>query len=171
MSGLLLAQVANSRFLNNLSTFDLVIIGVTLYSIVAAITQAMKSVLLGRQENALKREMLDRGFSAEDIVRVISARTDEDEEKEEKVVTNLPCASQVVVEKGVDWCSALVMQVSDTKYFVHYTGSDPDDEDEWVGADRIRFPADSKLPSLAAQLSTGRNANGLHEKGPIEAEV
>jgi hypothetical protein len=86
-------------------------------------------------EGELKREMLARGLPADDIVRVIRAsRADEPEGVE------IPCASEVVAEHDGEWVPAIVLKRDDSKWYVHYVGSEMD-ENEWLPEDRIRFPA------------------------------
>lgn len=79
----------------------------------------------------LKRDMLDRGMSAEDIVRVLTVRPSTEPSR-------TPDASEVVVEQDGEWYAAIVLKHAGPDYLVHYKGYD---EEEWVIVDRVRFPA------------------------------
>ena len=81
--------------------------------------------------------MIARGMSADEIVQVITASKGE--------AMDLPCASEVLVESDGNWQAALVLQAVNGEYYIHYLGSEMDNN-EWVGPDRIRFPADSRVP-------------------------
>jgi hypothetical protein len=132
-----------------------------LIAVTAIVTSAVRSVAVTRLEIAMKRELVERGMSAEDIARVIDAHTCSGEN-----VVNLPCASEAVVLRDDEWQPALVLQIGNGRYLVHHVGSDMD-ENEWVGEDRIRFRAGSQIPTLVSQSV----ANGVPRKEPMEAEV
>ena len=136
------------------------------WGIAAILIPAWQSMVESKLEFQLKTEMLDRGMSADDIARVINTHSDPSRGD----VVDLPCASEVVVHWEDDWYPALVLQVSDGKFYVHYIGND-NDENEWVEHDRIRFPAGSNLPAIVAQLRANPNSNSMPHKEPVEAEL
>jgi hypothetical protein len=86
--------------------------------------------------------------------------------------TSLALACEAVVKnEDDDWVPALVMQMVEGRYFVHYVGQDMD-ENEWVNEDRVRFPAGSGLPELmASTLRDQPSRNGAPGKPPVEMEV
>ena len=144
----------------------IVIVGFTatagvLIAVTAIVTSALRSVAVTRLEIAMKRELVERGMSAEDIARVIDTHTPSGEN-----VVNLPCASEAVVLRDDEWQPALVLQIGNGRYLVHYVGSDMD-ENDWVDEDCIRFRAGSHVPTLNSQSV----ANGVARKEPMEAEV
>ncbi|HEV3122844.1 MAG TPA: hypothetical protein VGY53_13110, partial [Isosphaeraceae bacterium] len=83
----------------------------------------------------LKRDMLDRGMSADEIEQVISAG---------RVIpargVELPMACEAVVESDGEWHAALVLKRDGDRWYIHYVGSSME-ENEWVKVDRMRFPA------------------------------
>ena len=125
---------------------------------------AIKAYAENRREFALKRDMVARGMSGDEIARVINAHGHPPDE-----AVALPCASQVVVHSDGEWHEALVLKVADGRYFVHYVGTEMD-ENEWVEQDRVRFPADSVIPSLVAE-AVHAPRNGAPGKGPLLEEV
>ncbi len=132
-------------------------------AVTAIVAGVLHSVLTTRSDAALKQAMIARGMSAEEIARVINIRS-----VRAGGVTDLPCASEVVVEWQGDWLPALVLQAAEGRYFIHYVGNDMT-ENEWVGVDRIRFPAGSCVPDLATQPFPDRN--GAPAKGLMASEV
>ncbi|MGO9918826.1 MAG: Tudor-knot domain-containing protein [Isosphaeraceae bacterium] len=115
-----------------------------------------------KHETALKREMIERGMSADAIAQVISCRVTPEG------AVNLPCACEAVVNSDGEWHTGLVLQMSEDQYYVHYVGTDMDDN-EWVGEDRIRFRNWSKEPALSAESHLTRN--GSPRKPPVEMEL
>jgi hypothetical protein len=95
---------------------------------------------------ALKREMLDRGMSVEDIERVLGAERVEKAKK----AASYPSATEVVVEQDGEWYAAILLKTTGEEYLVHYKGYD---EEEWVTLDRIRFLA-APPQAAAAQPQT-----------------
>ena len=138
------------------------------WGIAAILIPAWQSMVESKLEFQLKSEMLDRGMSADDIAKVIN--THADPSRGDGDVIDLPCASEVVVQWEDDWYPALVLKVSDGKFYVHYIGND-NDENEWVEHDRIRFPAGSNLPAIVAQLRANTHSNSMPHKEPVEAEL
>ena len=86
---------------------------------------------------SLKRDMLDRGMSADEIERVLGAKSPDAAKGPDGPVA-YPTPSEVVVEQDGEWYAAILLKSDGGKYFVHYKGYD---EEEWVTIDRIRFPA------------------------------
>jgi hypothetical protein len=145
-------------------------IAITSVSVLSLLVFLMTTVIAGtcqkasavKCETALKRAMIDRGMSAEAISQVISCRRTPEE------AVNVPCASEAVVSKDGEWRSALVLQMADDRYYVHYVGSDMD-ENEWVDEDRIRFRAWDKNPDWNVEQRIRRNI--APRKQPMEMEV
>jgi hypothetical protein len=160
MQGSVFAQAASSWQWSNAGSL-LMLAGVCLMAWLIAL--AVKDVIVARLDAGLKREMLERGMTAEEIERVVRVHADDRGDK-----VDLPCACEAVVKWEDDWHAALVLQVTDGRYYIHYVGNEMD-ENEWVGEDRIRFPAGSELPSLVQRLRADRN--GVPKKAPMEAEL
>jgi hypothetical protein len=109
---------------------------------------------LKQQVIALKQQMIERGMTADDIVRVLGPPSEplddlSDEEEDEAGVVTGPYAGEVVVEReGYEgqWHSALVLRRSGDRFLVHtcpgYEGCELPGN-EWLNADRVRFPASS----------------------------
>ncbi|MGE3820476.1 MAG: hypothetical protein AB7I30_13760 [Isosphaeraceae bacterium] len=115
----------------------------------------------------LTRLMVERGVSPDEIARVLAQQGHDLRDEP----LRLPCACEAVVESDGEWSSALVLQVADGRYLVHFVGQDMD-ENEWVGEDRVRFPAGSRLPGLMTALGEGRpGSNGAPGKPLAEMEV
>jgi hypothetical protein len=111
-----------------------------LVSLAGIIVPALAGVLKHRMDALLREKMVDRGFSADEIVRVLSTGTASPDS------VSLPCASEVVVECDGDWQPAFVLKHQDHRYYVHLVGHDVS-ENQWIAEDRIRFPAGSKVQS------------------------
>ena len=107
---------------------------------------------LKQQVIALKQQMIERGMTADEIVKVLGPPTEalddlsEVEDDEPGVVTG-PYAGEVVIEReGYEgqWHSALVLRRDGDRYLVHtcpgYEGCELPGN-EWVKADRVRFAA------------------------------
>jgi hypothetical protein len=140
------------------------LLAATIITVTAIVFGVMHSMAKNRAEAAMKREMIARGMSADEIARVINTTAGAPAEG----AVDLPCASEAVVDWGGDWCPALVLQVAEGRYLVHYVGHEMD-SNEWVTEDRIRFAAGSQLPGLVSNL--GGSRNGAPRKEPVEAEV
>jgi hypothetical protein len=104
---------------------------------------------LKQQMITLKQQMIERGMTADEIVRVVGlpseALDDLSEENDDKAgVVNDPCASEVVFATDGEWHSGLVLGRSGDRYHIHicpgYEGAETSDN-EWVKADRVRFPS------------------------------
>jgi hypothetical protein len=125
---------------NQLFTLWLVAMGVValvVISLAGIIVPAWAGLHTARIEAALKQQMLERGLSADEIVRVLN-RPDRDLGS-----VDAPCASEAVVECDGEWSPALILRREGERYFVHHVGQDMSDN-EWVDVDRLRFPAASK---------------------------
>jgi hypothetical protein len=107
-------------------------------TVVGTIVPAWASVAKHRMNTVLKEKMLERGFSAEEITRVLS------DSNRSRGFSDLTCASEVVLDRDGDgaWIPGLVLKRQGDRYFVHVVGSDMS-ENQWITADRIRFPASS----------------------------
>lgn len=142
---------------------ELAAVGAAAYYVVKVVVDALSSSSATRAENRLKHEMIARGMSAPEIAQVVSSRAGGVGD-----AVDLPCASEALVEWGDDWYPALVLKVANGQFFVHYVGNGMD-ENEWVGAERIRFPAGSTLPGFLAPNPEGRP--GVPVKAPVADEV
>ena len=71
------------------------------------LTDAFKSVAVARAELALKREMVGRGMSAEEIALVMGAGGRRDG------AAGFPLACEAVARKDDEWCAALVLQAAE----------------------------------------------------------
>jgi hypothetical protein len=144
---------------------------------------------LKQQVIALKQQMIERGMTADEIVQVLgppSEALDDLSEKEddEAGVVSGPYAGEVVVEReGYEgqWHSALVLRRSGDRYLIHscpgYEGCELPGN-EWVQADRVRFPApssgqDGSPRDSADHIETFGPSQwcGQPNKGPVPAEV
>ena len=117
----------------------------------------------------LKRDMLARGLSAEDIGRVIGAGMGPHEPE-----GAVPSSGEVVVEQSGEWHPAILLKQTDSRWFVHYVGTDSD-ENEWVAADRIRFPfaffADGDFDSpIGHERRLGRESHAGYYAKPVPAD-
>jgi len=141
----------------------LAVIGTAAYYVVKAVADALSSSAVVRADNRLKHELIARGMSAAEIARVVAARVGRDGDE-----VDLPCASEAVVEWQGDWYPALVLKTSYGQFYVHYVGNEMD-ENEWVGEERVRFPAGSTLSGPPAPSPEGRP--GVPIKAPVADEV
>jgi hypothetical protein len=116
--------------------FVLSVLGIVTLIVVVAICSWTKAQGL-RLDASLKQQMIDRGMSAADIVAVLTATSPGEDGIEP------PCASEVVVESDGEWRTGLLLKCEEDRYLVHYVGTDMS-ENEWVTADRLRFPATSE---------------------------
>lgn len=128
-------------------------------TVIAGTWQKMSALKL---ETDLKREMLGRGMTADAIAQVINCRATPES------AASPPCACEAVVNKDGEWQTALVLQTTDDRYYVHYVGREMD-ENEWVGVDRIRFANWSENAERMQPFHLGRN--GGPRKQPMELEV
>jgi hypothetical protein len=140
-----------------------------LIAVTGIIAGAWQKVHANRAKYALTQQMIERGMSPDEIAQVVASHR-----KSKKSATgaaDLPCASEAVVEHDGEWHAALVLQVAQGRYHIHYVGTDMD-ENEWVSEDRIRFPNGSHVPGLMASLTPKTEGfNGAPSKPPIEAEL
>lgn len=128
--------------------------------IVTAITTAWQSVRKGEAERSLKAQMLDKGFSAEEIVSVLRAGG-------KPRGTDLPSPTEVVVKwTDGEWYPALILKEDDDRFWVHYIGHDMS-SNEWVSVDRIRFPAAPR----DGVSNAGEFASTPRHKPMVPAEV
>ena len=115
----------------------------TLICIVAAIVVigiraiAWTQIQALRLENELKRQMIDRGMSADEIVSVLKNRRPGERADE------LPCASEAVVEIDDEWQTALILRREGERYYVHVVGTEMSDN-QWVTVDRVRIAVASE---------------------------
>jgi len=107
----------------------------------------------------LKRDMLARGMSAEEIARVIGAGRDVPAGG-----VDLPLACEAVVESEGDWYPALVLKRDGDRWYVHFVGQSME-ENEWVNIDRMRFPAGA-LNHHELMAGMPFDANGAPPKKP-----
>lgn len=96
------------------------------------------SVSKARMETALKQQMIERGMSADEIIKILSVPS-----SPATNTVDYPCASDVAVDCDGDYRPSLILKREDDRYFVHYVGYPPS-ENEWVPGARIRFPQSSE---------------------------
>jgi hypothetical protein len=129
---------------------------------------------LKQQVIALKQQMVERGMTADEIIRVLGpsleapdALTEEGDGKAGGA--SHPCASEVIVEREGEWQPALVLGRSGDRCLIHtcagYGYADMSDN-EWVDAGRVRFPASSDGTG-----AFGADPWGGKPKEPVPAEV
>jgi hypothetical protein len=155
----------------------------------AGVTKLRLKAALTQQLIALKQQMIERGMTADEIVQVLGPPSEnpdylsEDEDDEAGVVTG-PFAGEVVVQReGYEgqWHSALVLRRSGDRYLIHtcpgYEGCELPGN-EWLKADRVRFPASSSGQEdlLGGSADHTETATAGHsccqpKKGPVLAEV
>lgn len=128
-----------AEIVTKLSPKDLVLLSIIglfvatggLVWVVGMITDTWRRLGVAQLDTALKQQMLDRGFSVEEIARVIEARRANE--------STAPCACEAVVEQDGEWVTALILARAEGQYFVHFVGSEMSDN-EWVPSDRVRMP-------------------------------
>ena len=134
---------------------------------------------LKQQVIALKLRMIEKGMTADEIIRVLGQPSEaldalSEEKDDEAGVVSGPYAGEVVIEReGYEgqWHSALVLRRSGDRYLVHtcpgYEGCELPGN-EWVKADRVRFRASS---SGEDGLPDDCEWCAQPEKQPVPAEV
>jgi hypothetical protein len=103
---------------------------------------------------ALKRDMVDRGMSAEEIERVLGVV-----QPQPPKGIDFPLASEVVVEWEGDWYPALALKRDGDRYYVHFVGHSME-ENDWVPLERMRFPAGT-MPRREAHAEAAAPVNGI----------
>jgi hypothetical protein len=134
------AQLTNSFSSSQVLALLVVAMGVgflVIVSLAGIIVPAFAGALRHRLDASLKHKMVDRGMTAEEIVKVLNGASTSRPSRE------YPCASEAVVELDGEWQPALVLRSQDDRYFVHFVGHDMS-ENQWVTADRMRFPATAR---------------------------
>ncbi|HKI19332.1 MAG TPA: Tudor-knot domain-containing protein [Isosphaeraceae bacterium] len=162
MLGSLLSEPLNSQQVTAIVIVSLSAVCLLIFLMTAVIASTWQKASALKLETALKREMIERGMSAEAIAQVIDSRA------VPEGTVSLPCACEAVVNRDGEWQTGLVLQISDDRYYVHYVGSDMD-ENEWVDEDRIRFRNGSRDSEVITESRTGRT--GAPWKQPIETEL
>ena len=144
---------------------------------------------LQKQVIALKQQMIERGMTADEIVQVLGppsrALDDLSKEKDDEAgVVSGPFAGEVIVEReGYEgcWHPALVLRRSGDRYLVHtcpgYEGCEHEGN-EWLTADRVRFPASSSGQDSSSRGSADHSGDFDESqwcrqptKEPVPAEV
>jgi hypothetical protein len=159
-----LIHVLNPQQLTALLIVGSILAAVTLMAVTAIVCTTRQQLQQSAQRTALIQQMLERGLSADEVARVLDAG------RPTNAGTPLPHPSEVVVEQGGDWHPAFVLQTAGEGYYVHYIGNDMS-ENEWVTADRVRFPAGSPVPQFAAEHACFSGRNGVPVKEPMPAEL
>jgi hypothetical protein len=113
-------------------------------TLVAIIVPAWASVCKLRLETPLKQQMLERGMSAEEIVKVLHGLVRDDGSRDQ-TGSDYPFACEVVVERDEEWHTGLLLRRDGERFLVHYVGEDMS-ENEWVTQDRLRIRPDAKMP-------------------------
>jgi hypothetical protein len=141
---------------------------------------------LMQQVIALKQQMIERGMTADEIVRVLGPPAEaldvlSEGEDDEKGVVNEQCAGKVLVDQAGQWLPALVLRRDGDRYLIHTCpgsyGVEMSDN-EWVDAARLKFPAPSGghdgSPRGWADRTGAFGAGatcGQPKKEPVPAEV
>ncbi len=162
MLELLPAESLNSQQVTAIVIVSITTISLLVFLMTTVIASAVQKVSALKVESSLKRAMIDRGMSADAISQVVNSRAIPEG------AVNLPCACEAVVNRDGEWQTALVLQMSDDRYYVHYIGCDMD-ENAWVEEDDIRFRNWSKDPEPIVESRPIRN--GAPRKQPMEMEV
>jgi hypothetical protein len=120
----------------------LVFLGVIKIVIVAIVSSERGSVRVAEIQADLKREMIQRGMSAEEIERVLAAGGANPEEVDrDRYAAVGPATCDVAVEDGDgDWQRAILLDMRGDSCRVHYVGHDIDDN-KTVDRSRVRFPS------------------------------
>jgi hypothetical protein len=145
------------------------VIGVVAVTLPIVFAVQLRCMRESRINAELKREMLARGLSAEDIALVIGTGTGNHEPE-----GAIPSAGEIVVEHSGEWHSAILLKRSDSRWFIHYVGTDSD-QNEWVTADRIRFPlaffeaGDFDMP-IRLEKRPGRESHAGYYAKPVPAD-
>ena len=162
MLGSLLSEPLSSSQVTAITIVSIGSISLLVFLMTTVIVGTWQKAAATKQETALKRAMIDRGMSADAIAQVINSRSTPEG------AVNLPCACEAVVNRDGEWQSGLVLQMENDRYYIHYIGSDMD-ENEWVDEDRIRFRPWSNSLDVSAESRYARN--GAARKPPVEMEV
>jgi hypothetical protein len=141
-------------------------------SLAGIIAPAWASVVKLRLETALRQKMVERGMSAEEILQVLNGPV------QDRKGIDYPCASEVVVDCDGEWCPSLILKRDEERYLVHYVGYEMS-ENEWVGSDRVRFPASSPNPGgspwdwtpPAAFFDANHWCARKSKQAPVDAEL
>jgi hypothetical protein len=135
----------------------LIVMAAMLVPLAGIVFTSLQAILIRRYDTLLKRAMVERGMSAEEIRGVFQA---------EDGGQSPACASEVLVEKDGEWREALALRMAGDRYYVHFVGTDMSDN-EWVDLHHVRFAAGA----LHDGFHSTPFPNGVPEKGPIEAEL
>jgi hypothetical protein len=173
----MLMECASLFAFSDMQVFILMIVAMgvaflILVSLAGIIVPAWAGVHKARLEMGFKQQLLERGMSAEEIYILSNGR------RQEPSSVELPCASEVVVESGGDWYPSLILKREDDRYYIHYVGHDMS-ENEWVTADRVRFPAGATdscgspgdWASAAGALAASRWCGSRSKPAPVDAEI
>jgi hypothetical protein len=160
-----------------------------------SVTKLRLNAGLKQQMIALQQQMIERGMTADEIVRIVgppskapddlSAEEDDEAEDDEAGVVNGPYPGEVVYEREGEWHSALVLRRNGDRYLIHtcpgYNSAVlSGDNIEWVKSDRLRFPVPASPrgqdgSSLGPADRTGAfDADqwcGQPKKEPVPAEL
>ncbi len=146
---------------------------------------------LKQQVIALKQQMIEKGMTADEIVRVLGPPSEalddlpEEGKDDEAGSVTEPCAGEVVVEQDGEWHSALVLRRNGDRYLIHTcpgynTAVLSGDNIEWVKADRVRCPVPASLSGQDESFRGSADSSGAFgtapccsqsKKGPVPAEV
>ena len=146
---------------------------------------------LKQQVIALKQQMIEKGMTADEIVRVLGPTSEalddlpEEGKDDEAGSVTEPCAGEVVVEQDGEWHSALVLRRNGDRYLIHtcpgYNSAVlSGDNIEWVKADRVRCPVPASLSGQEESFRGSVDSSGAFgaapccsqsKKGPVPAEV
>jgi hypothetical protein len=126
--------------------------------VVAIVASERRKVRVAEIQAELKREMLQRGMSAEEIERVVGAGVAEPASGEDRYAEVGPATCDLAVEDGDgDWRRAILLDMRGDLCLVHYVGSDID-ENETVSRSRVRFPSSVAFEAIRGALPDDYNA-------------
>ncbi len=162
MLGTLLSEPLSSQQVTAIVIVSLSAVSLLIFLMTTVIAGTWQKTSALKLEMALKRAMIDRGMPADAIAQVVGSRATPEG------AVNLPCACEAVVKKDGEWQTGLVLQMADSRYYVHYVGSEMD-ANQWVDEDDIRFRNWSKDPEPIADSRPARN--GAPRKQPMEMDL
>jgi hypothetical protein len=132
MLGSLVSEPLSSQQVTAIVIVSISVISLLLFLMTTVIAGTCQKISALKIETGLKRNMIERGMTADAIAKVIGCRAVPES------AADMPCACEAVVNRDGEWQTALVLGMADDRYYVHHVGSDMD-ENEWVDEDRIRF--------------------------------
>src|SRR5262249_26775330 len=115
----------------------LVAILILIPSIIKLIVDYCTRSRLGEFQFTLRKQMLERGYTVDEIVKVCGASATD---ALAGVLESDSPIGEVVVEREEEWHAARILKSRGDVHYVEYENEDEDSR-EWVDESRIRFPA------------------------------